>query len=371
MPSVLLPVRAAGRSALGAAVLLGLAACGGGEGDAAAPASSETASSSAASGDGLSVVATTTVLADVARNVLGDAGTVESVMPPGADPHSFAPSASQVEQMLSADLVVENGGDLEESMLDALDEVRSADVPVVTALDSVETITFAEGGGHGEGGHGEGGHGEEGHSEHGEGHSEHGEEEHSDGEHSEEGGEHEHAAGSTDPHFWLDPARMAVVAQDMGEQLAEATGETSLVDAGEAYAEQLRELDASVQETLSAVPEDRRVLVTNHEAFGYFADRYGFEVAGTVIPALTTDAEPSAQDLEGLVETVEDEGVPAVFAENTQPQRLAQAVAGEVGSDVEVVELFSDSLGTEGSEGATYEDMMTTNAERIADALSA
>ena len=335
MPIVPLPPRAARRSALGAAALLGLAACGGGEADVAAPASPETALSPSASADGLSVVATTTVLADVARNVLGDAGTVESVMPPGADPHSFSPSAAQVEQMLSADLVVENGGDLEESMLDALDEARSSGVPVFAALDSVETIAFGE------------------------------------GEHSEEGGEHEHAAGGTDPHFWLDPARMAVVAQDMGEQLAEATGEASLADAGVAYADELRALDASVEETLSALPAERRILVTNHEAFGYFADRYDFEVAGTVVPALTTDAEPSAKDLEGLVETVQDEGVPAVFAENTSPQRLAEAVAGEVGADVQVVELYSDSVGEKGSDGATYEDMMTTNAQRIADALAA
>ena len=343
MPSVPLPVPALRRTAPGVALLLGLVACGASEG-AAGPASSAASSeaapsaSASASGNGLSVVATTTVLADVAAGVLGEAGTVEPVMPPGADPHSFAPSAAQVEQMLSADLVVENGGDLEKSMLDALDEVRAADVPVLTALDSVPTLTFDEGEGHSEGEHAE--------------------------------GEHEQAAGGTDPHFWLDPVRTADVAQAMGERLAAETGDDALSDRGETSAARLRELAASVEETLSAVPPERRVLVTNHEAFGYFADRFGFEVAGTVVPALTTEAEPSAQDLEQLVETIEDEGVPVVFAENTSPQRLAEAVAAEVGSDVQVVELFSDSLGADGSEGATYEDMMSTNAQRITDALS-
>ena len=269
VPIVPLPPRTARRSALGAAALLGLAACGGGEADVAAPSSSEAAPPSPASADGLSVVATTTVLADVARDVLGDAGTVEPSCRPAPTRTPSRPRPRRWSRCSRRTSWWENGGDLEESMLDALDEARSSGVPVFTALDSVETIAFGEGE-----------------------HSEHGEE------HSEEGGEHEHAAGSTDPHFWLDPARMAVVAQDMGEQLAEATGDASLVDAGTAYADELRALDASLEETLSALPADRRVLVTNHEAFGYFADRYDFEVAGTVVPALTTDAEPSAQDLE-------------------------------------------------------------------------
>jgi zinc/manganese transport system substrate-binding protein len=123
-----------------------------------------------------------------------------------------------------------------------------------------------------------------------------------------------------------------------------------------------------VEATLAPVAAEDRVLVTNHEVFGYFADRYGFEVLGTVIPSGTTGEGASAADLAELVQVVEDAGVPAIFADTSSPARLADALAAEVG-DVEVVELFSESLGEPGSGGETYLEMARTNAERIADAL--
>jgi zinc/manganese transport system substrate-binding protein len=123
-----------------------------------------------------------------------------------------------------------------------------------------------------------------------------------------------------------------------------------------------------VEQLLAAVPPERRVLVTNHDVFGYFAERYGFEVLGAVIPAGSTLAEPSAHDLDDLATLIEQAGVPAVFADTSAPSRLADALAGE-GTDVEVVELYSESLGEPGSEGATYIGMVRTNARRIADAL--
>ena len=128
-------------------------------------------------------------------------------------------------------------------------------------------------------------------------------------------------------------------------------------------------LDGEVERTLSAVPGNRRTLVTNHEVFGYFADRYGFDVVGAVIPAGTTQAEPSAEQLDELAHTIEEQHVPAIFVETSSPTRLADALADEVG-DVDVVELFSESLGDEGSGGETYAAMMRTNARRIADALT-
>jgi zinc/manganese transport system substrate-binding protein len=120
---------------------------------------------------------------------------------------------------------------------------------------------------------------------------------------------------------------------------------------------------------VATIPDDRRTLVTNHEVFGYFAARWGFEVVGTVIPAGTTQAEPSSAEVEALAEVVEGAGVPAIFAETSSPTALADALAESVG-DVEVVELFSESLGEEGSGGETYAAMMRTNAERIAEALA-
>jgi len=110
--------------------------------------------------------------------------------------------------------------------------------------------------------------------------------------------------------------------------------------------------------------------VTNHEVFGYFADRFDFEVVGAIIPSLTTNAEPSASDLDELVEVIEAEGIQAIFGETTQSSNLADAIADEVGGAVEVVELFSESLGEDGSGAETYIGMMQTNADLIATALS-
>jgi ABC-type Zn uptake system ZnuABC Zn-binding protein ZnuA len=340
-----------------------LAACGSPESASQSASQSDAPSTDAAGeGGGGTVVVTTSVLGDVVANVVGDAAEVETIMPPGADPHSFEPSAQQIEALQNAQLVVANGGGFEEALVDVLETAEADGVTVFNATDHVELIPFAaeHAEEHGEEHAEEGGEGEHAEGEHAEGeHAEGSEEEHA------EEGEHGHAEGSEDPHFFQDPARMAQVVRAMGEEL----GETVPADAAEAYAAQLDELDAEIEEILSVIPEDRRKLVTNHEAFGYFADRYGFEIVGTVIPGGTTLEDPSAADLEELAATVEAEGVPAIFAENTSAPALAQALANEVGVDVEVVELYSDSLGEPGSDGATYEDMLRSNAQRIAEAL--
>ncbi|MGH9112862.1 MAG: metal ABC transporter solute-binding protein, Zn/Mn family, partial [Acidimicrobiales bacterium] len=181
--------------------------------------------------------------------------------------------------------------------------------------------------------------------------------------------------GSTDPHFFTDPTQVATAAQAIADFLAD---EVPALDADElrtqttAYVDELAALDAEMEATLASIPADRRKLVTNHEVFGYFAQRYDFEVIGAVIPTGTTQAAPSAAELAGLARTIEQAGVPAIFAETSSPTRLADALAGEVGEvgEVQVVELFTESLGPEGSAGDTYAGMMRSDAERIADALS-
>ena len=137
-----------------------------------------------------------------------------------------------------------------------------------------------------------------------------------------------------------------------------------------AYLDALEALDAEVEALVATVPPDDRLLVTNHEVFGYFADRYDFEVVGAIIPGGSTLAEPSAAELADLVRQIDERGVPAMFAETSSPTRLAEALAAE-GADVEVVELYSESLGEPGSPGDTYLGMVRTNAERIAAALAA
>jgi zinc/manganese transport system substrate-binding protein len=143
-----------------------------------------------------------------------------------------------------------------------------------------------------------------------------------------------------------------------------------VTEAAEAYHDELETLDAEVEALVAGIPADKRVLITNHEVFGYFADRYGFEVAGAIIPSGSTLDGTSASDLAELAELIDDENVPAIFSDVSASDQLAQTLADEVGSDVKVVELFTESLGDSDSEGATYIDMVRTNATRIAEALA-
>ncbi len=143
---------------------------------------------------------------------------------------------------------------------------------------------------------------------------------------------------------------------------------SALQAAGDDYVAQLNELDAEVEGLVSAIPEDRRIMVTNHEVFGYFADRYGFEVVGAVVPSGSTADGASAGELAELAEVIEAEGVPAIFADTSASNALAETLAAEVG-DVSVVELYSESLGDADSDGATYLEMVRANANRIAEAL--
>lgn len=367
--------------ALLAALTLVVAGCG----DSAASGGSDASSE----GEQLSIMATTSILGDVTTQVVGDAAEVTTLMPPGSDPHSFEPSAQQVAQMQEADLVVANGAGLEQQVENALSETEGAGVAVFYATDQIETLEFAGHGEHGEEGHGDedghshdehgdDGHSDEKHSESEHSHDEHGDEGHSDeGEHSDEArseeghADDEHGHGSQDPHFWMDPTRMSTVVDALAAEIGELSGDADAVaERAAQYAAQLDEVDTETQDMLGSIPDDQRKLVTNHEAFGYFADHYDFEMVGTVIPDTTTGAEPSAQDLEELAETIEQEQVRAIFAENTSSDRLAETLATEVGANVEVVELYSGSLGEEGSDAATYVDMLRTNATRISDALS-
>jgi zinc/manganese transport system substrate-binding protein len=267
--------------------------------------------------DSAEVVVTTSVLGDVVTNLVGDDAGVEVLMPPGADPHEFAPSARQAADLREADLVVANGGGFEAGLDDTLEAAEDDGATVVRALDSVERI-------------------------------------------------------DDDPHFFTDPARMAMAAETVATTLSEevpALDTPAFRERARTYVAELEGLDAEIEAILAPIPPERRKLVTNHDVFAYFADRYGFTVVGSVIPAVTTEAEPGAGELDELAATIEAEGVPAIFADTSAPERLADALAGEVG-DVEVVELYSESLGEPGSDGDTYLTMMNTNAERIAAALS-
>ena len=198
-----------------------------------------------------------------------------------------------------------------------------------------------------------------------EGHEEHGHEE----EHEGEGHEDEHAHGELDPHFWFDPLRVQQAVNAIAAQLstADPAGQTQYRENAAAYNRELDDLHAWIEEQVSVLDEDHRVLVTSHDSFQYFAQRYGFEVAGAIFP-VTTEIEPTAQDLAMLIETIEHEGVHAVFTERSHSERLAQRVAEETGAEL-VGGLYTGSLGEPGSEADNYIDLMRHNTTIMVEAL--
>jgi zinc/manganese transport system substrate-binding protein len=280
---------------------------------------------SAGGDDRAAIVVTTPILGDVVENLAGGMAEIEVIMPAGIDPHEFQPSARQAASVRDADVLVANGGGFEAGLEDTIDAAADDGVTVFEAVDHVEPLAAPE------------------------------------------------HADDHDPHFFTDPARMATAAEALAEVLAAevpALDDPEFRDHAAAYVTELRALDAEVAAILEPVPPERRKLVTDHDVFTYFADRYDFEVVGAVIPSTTTQASPSAGDIDDLAAVIEREGVPAVFANTSSPADLADTLAAEVG-DVEVVSLFSESLGDEASGAGTYVGMVRTNATRIADALAA
>jgi zinc/manganese transport system substrate-binding protein len=348
-----------------AAVVLG--ACG--DPRASDSESTDGASLESVSAEAPTVIATTTIWADVVANV-ACTGEVEvaTVIPPGADPHSYEPSIADRQAMDEADLLVANGLSLEEGLTDTLDEVEAGGTPVFYVGEHIETIAY-------------GAHSADG--DEGDEHDEH--DGHDDEQHEQDGGneggqdegeraEHDHHGGG-DPHVWFDPVRVAAMLPDLGDALASATGldPAMVADCVTEYQKELEAVDAEITDIVGAIPLADRELVTNHDGFGYFADRYRFEVIGTVIPSSSTLAEANPAQLERLARSMRDAGVKAVFAETQQSTEEAEALATLAG-DVEVVTLLSGTLASpddDADNGAeSYIGLLRTNATRIADALT-
>ncbi|MCW2814233.1 MAG: transporter substrate-binding protein [Nocardioides sp.] len=272
------------------------------------------------------VVVSTNILGDVVEEVVGDQAQVVTLMRPDADPHSFEISAQEAARLRAADLVVSNGLGLEEGLQQHLDAAAEEGVPGLVAGDVVETLDHADG----------------------------------------------DAAGRPDPHFWTDPARMVAVVDALEVALVGLDGVDADVvrEQADAYRAELTAVDEEMTQAFGAIPAERRALVTNHHVFGYLAERHDFEVVGAVIPGGTTLAAPSASDLADLVAAVEDNGVRAIFAESSSPDRLVQALAQEAGVEVEVVELHTESLTGPGGGAEDYLTMLRVNAERITAGLT-
>jgi zinc/manganese transport system substrate-binding protein len=270
------------------------------------------------------VVATTTVVGDLVRNVAGDQAPVEVLMPIGADPHEFQASARQAALVREADLLVTSGLGLEEGLQDLIGAVRDEGVPVLELGPELDPLSWQA--------------------------------------------ERVKDQG-LDPHWWLDPLRAARAARliaDRREALSPGGGWRQRADQ---YVAKLQALDRDVRTLVATVPKAQRKLVTLHQAFGYFAARYRFEVVGVVIAGGSTEAQPSAKEIARLAARINDQGVPVVFAETTLPTRLADSLAREAGPNIRVVRLYTGSLGEAGSTAGTYLGMIATDAQRIAEAL--
>jgi zinc/manganese transport system substrate-binding protein len=271
------------------------------------------------------IVVTYSVLGAVVKDLVGDAANVVVLMPNGADPHGWEPSAKDIETVTKADLLVENGLGLEGGMGNAFAQAEAAGVKRFVASDHV-TLRHV---GVGEGANPQ---------------------------------DPDQAPGAEDPHLWMDPLTMRDAMDALAVELRTDLGIDVTARARDLDS-RLTALNDQVASILAVIPDARRTLVTGHESMGYFAVRYGLRLVGAIIPSLTTSAEPSAADLAALSDTIRAENVPAIFTELGTSPAVAAAIGGETGA--RVVELATHVLPAD----ASYATFETNIATLIADNL--
>jgi ABC-type Zn uptake system ZnuABC Zn-binding protein ZnuA/ABC-type Mn2+/Zn2+ transport system permease subunit len=269
----------------------------------------------------LEVVATTTQVGDFVREVGGDAVAVHQILQPNTDPHEYEPRPSDVTAAADAQIVFANGDELDAWIEEVVSD-SGGDAPIVEL--GAEVPEPLPGRASGE------------------------------------------EDSRYDPHWWHDPrsAEAAVGAIERRLTAADPARRREFERNADAYLARLRALDAGIARCMSSLPASRRKLVTDHDAFGYFASRYGIDVVGAVIPAQTTRAQPSAEDLSALAELIEREGVKAIFPESSLSADVAEAIAAQTSVTAEY-ELYGDTLGPAGSDGATYLGMEAANADSM------
>jgi ABC-type Zn uptake system ZnuABC Zn-binding protein ZnuA len=303
------------------------------------PLGSPAAAQTPVSGEPLQVVASFSILGDLVKEVGGDAVEVTSLIGAGVDAHTYDPAPADLVTLEGADVVFENGLGFE-PWLDQFYESAAPAGERVVVTEGIEPRHAAE--------------------EH-EGDEHEGEEP--------EGEEHEH--GEFDPHVWHDVANAIVMVGNIRDALVAADPANAAVYEANAAATiaDLETLDAWVREQVDTLPAERRKLVTSHDTFGYFADAYGFEVLGTALGSLSTEAgDPSARDIAALIATIQEAGVPVIFAENVSNPALMESIAAEAGVTL-APPLYTDALGEPGSPGESYEGIIRSNVTTIVDTL--
>ena len=266
-------------------------------------------------GDGRIVLATTTQVADLTRNVAGRRAEVRQLLHPKSDPHDYEPRPSDAEAVTDAEVVFRSGGELDDWLGDLI-ESAGGDSSVVSLMDAVE-------------------------------------------------------ARGKDPHWWQDPRKAVRAVSTIRDELTEADpgGRSAYARNAAAYTRRLRTLDRKVARCIRRLPPARRRLVTTHDALGHYADRYGIEVIGALIPSRSTEAQASAGDTADLVRQIRKEDVQAIFPESALNPKLERAVSREAGVVVGDP-LWADTLGEGGSSGATYIDSIAANTAALAKGLS-
>jgi ABC-type Zn uptake system ZnuABC Zn-binding protein ZnuA len=302
-------------------------------------------------GEPMKVIATTSIIGDVVAQVGGDAIELTTLIGIGQDAHSFEPTAEDLTAVARADVIFINGWDLEEGLVHDLEEIGE-DVPIVAISANIAPLAPGED---------ELEHEEEG-EEHEREHDEHeaGEEEH-----------HEHSGA--DPHVWFSIHNVEQWVENVESVLSDL--DPANVDAYESnaasYRSELESLEEYAASQLAQIPEEKRLLVTNHDSLSYFARDYGFELIGTILPAASTLAEPSASDLAGLIDKMELHELCTIFTEKSISDNLAQTVASELGgcSVVKVLPIYTGSIGMPDSGADSYIGMYRANVDAVVSGL--
>lgn len=295
-----------------------------------------------AEGEKLRVVATTSIVADVARRVGGDAIELTTLMPLGTDPHSYTPTPQDLRTLNEAHLILTNGLGLEEALLPMLTELETP-VPVVSVNAGLAPLTY-----------GAGTEAEAAASE----------------EQAEANSEEQEQQHLLDPHTWLSVNNVLVWVDNVAASFAmlDTVNVNSFYSNASAFQDELTALDTELREQIDTLPEERRTLVTDHQEFNYFAQEYGFEVIGAVVPAISTMTEPSAQELAALQDAVQATGVGAIFVGENVDDSVVSQLANDLG--LEVVKLYTSSLSEADGPAPDYITLMRANVNAIVSALA-
>jgi zinc/manganese transport system substrate-binding protein len=271
---------------------------------------------------GFQVLATETFLGDMAQNVAGSRVKVDVLLPAGVDPHEFQPTPQDAIKIERSKVLVINGLGLEAWLTNSLLQNASG-ASLVVATDGLKPLADPSG---------------------------------------------QHNQG--DPHMWMNPLNAEQYVNNIRDGLSKAdpAGSAGYATNAEAYDAQLKALDEWIRSEVAQIPSERRLLVTNHDSLGYFAEAYGFKLIGTVIPGISTDASTSAREVASLIQAIKSTGAPAIFVDVSENPKLAEQIASESGTKV-VTGLYIGTLSTANGPAPSYIDMMKYDVTLIADAL--